>query len=276
MKTALVTGASSGIGAATARRLHGAGYVVYAGARRVERMQPLADLGIRVRALDVTDDPSMTSVVDEMIADNGRFDVLVNNAGYGSYGAVEDVPISEGRYQLEVNLVSLARLIQLALPHMRESGAGKIINVSSMGGHFGEPLGAWYHASKFAVEGFSDSLRLELYEFGIDVIVIEPGAIRSEWGGGAVESAELYSGSTVYANQVKQMRALYAQADRMGREPEIVADVILEAASAARPKARYAVPFSARAIIAAVHLVPDRLMDASRRLAMRRLPTTDS
>ena len=275
-KVALVTGASSGIGAATARRLHAAGYLVYAGARRVERMQQLDEAGIRVRPLDVTDDSSMTGVIDEIIGDNGRVDVLVNNAGYGSYGSVEDVPLAEARYQLEVNLVGLARLTQLGLPHMRAAGTGKIVNVSSMGGHFGEPLGAWYHASKFAVEGFSDSLRLELHEFGIDVIVIEPGAIRTEWGGGAVESAERYSGSSVYAPQVRAMRALYSHAERRGSQPEIVADVILKAITADRPRARYAVPFTAKAIIAAMNLVPDRLMDAGRRAAMRRVPPADS
>jgi short-subunit dehydrogenase len=275
-KVALVTGASSGIGAATARRLHAAGYLVYAGARRVERMQQLAEASIRVRPLDVTNDSSMTGVIDEIITDNGRIDVLVNNAGYGSYGSVEDVPLAEARYQLEVNLVGMARLTQLVLPHMRAAGTGKIVNVSSMGGHFGEPLGAWYHASKFAVEGFSDSLRLELHEFGIDVIVIEPGAIRTEWGGGAVESAERYSGSSVYGSQVRAMRALYSHAERRGSQPEIVADVILKAITADRPRARYAVPFTAKAIIAAMNLVPDRLMDAGRRAVMRRVPTADS
>jgi short-subunit dehydrogenase len=275
-KVALVTGASSGIGAATARRLGAAGYLVYAGARRVERMQQLDEAGIRVRPLDVTDDSSMTGVIDEIIADNSRVDVLVNNAGYGSYGSVEDVPLAEARYQLEVNLIGLARLTQLVLPHMRAEGAGKIVNVSSMGGHFGEPLGAWYHASKFAVEGFSDSLRLELHEFGIDVIVIEPGAIRTEWGGGAVESAERYSGNSVYAPQVRAMRALYSHAERRGSHPQIVADVILKAITADRPRARYAVPFTAKAIIVAMNLVPDRLMDAGRRAVMRRVPTADS
>src|SRR5215213_429188 len=185
-KVALVTGASSGIGAATARQ---GGYLVHAGARRVERMQELAEDGMSVVALDVADDSSMTGVVGKILADHGRIDVLVNNAGYGSYGSVEDVPLAEGRYQLEVNLFGLARLTQLVTPHMRAAGAGKIVNVSSIGGHLGEPLGAWYHASKFAVEGFSDSLRLELHEFGIDVIVIEPGAIRTEWGAGALKSA---------------------------------------------------------------------------------------
>src|ERR671910_427265 len=147
-KVALVTGASSGIGAATARRLHQGGYLVHAGARRVERMQQLAEDGISVVALDVADDSSMTGVVENILDDHGRIDVLVNNAGYGSYGSVEDVPLTEGRYQLEVNLFGLARLTQLVTPHMRTVGAGKIVNVSSIGGGLRGPPGGWEPPNK--------------------------------------------------------------------------------------------------------------------------------
>ena len=191
----IVTGASSGIGEATALALHEAGFDVYAGARRLDRMAGLAERGITVAELDVTDEGSMVAFVDRVLADRGRVDVLINNAGYGSYGAVEDVPLDEGRRQLEVNLFGLARMTQLVTPAMRAAGSGRIVNISSMGGHFGEALGAWYHASKFAVEGFSDSLRLELHEFGIQVILIEPGPIRTEWGGGAYDSAQKFSGA---------------------------------------------------------------------------------
>ncbi len=179
---ALVTGASSGIGEATARRLHGLGYTVYAVARRVERMSDLAALGIRTVQADLTDDASMVALIDKIIADTGQLDVLVNNAGYGSYGALEEVPLDEARRQVEINVFSLARLTQLALPHMRARRSGYVINVSSMGGKFGEPLGSWYHATKYAVEGLSDSLRPELAPFGIHVVVIEPGAIRHRVG----------------------------------------------------------------------------------------------
>ena len=163
----IVTGASSGIGEATALALDQAGFAVYAGARRLDRMAGLAERGITVAELDVTDEGSMVAFVDRVLADRGQVDVLINNAGYGSYGAVEDVPLDEGRRQFEVNLFGLARMTQLVTPSMRAAGSGRIVNISSMGGHFGEALGAWYHASKFAVEGFSDSLRLELHEFGI-------------------------------------------------------------------------------------------------------------
>ena len=131
--------------------------------------------------MDVTDDASMVAGIERIVDEQGRIDVLVNNAGYGSYGAVEDVPIDEARRQFEVNVFGLARLVQLVTPHMRAQQSGRIINISSIGGKFYEPLGAWYHATKFAVEGFSDSLRIELRPFGIDVVIIEPGPIRTEW-----------------------------------------------------------------------------------------------
>ena len=257
----VITGASSGIGEAIALLLHQHGHTVYAGARRMERMAALAERGIAVHALDVTDDASSTAMIETVINEQGRIDTLINNAGYGSYGSVEDVPISEGRYQFEVNLLGLARLTQLVIPHMRRAGRGKIINMSSMGGHFGEALGAWYHASKFAVEGFSDSLRLELHGFGIDVIVVEPGSIKTEWGSIATDSAEKYSGHTAYAPLVKSMQRLYSIADRLGSEPSVVADAVLHAVQARRPKTRYAMPFSAKAIIAANTVLPDRLLD---------------
>ena len=270
-RVAIVTGASSGIGEATALRLQDAGYLVYAGARRVERMAGLAERGIIVAPLDVTDDASMIAFVERVLAEQNRVDVLINNAGYGSYGALEDVPLDEGRHQLEVNLFGLARMSQLIIPSMRAARSGRILNVSSMGGHFGEALGAWYHASKFAVEGFSDSLRLELHGFGIQVVLIEPGPIRTEWGEGAYASAEKYSGTTAYAGLVKAMRALYDQAEARGTEPSVIADTILDAVTARRPKARYASPFTAKVIIAAATLVPDRVLDAGVRAMMNRL-----
>ena len=161
-KVALVTGASSGIGEATALELAKAGYTVYAAARRVERMNHLTESGIRPISMDVTDDSSMQAAVEKIIADTGRIDVLVNNAGYGSYGALEDVPMDEARYQFEVNVFGAARLTQLVLPHMRKNRSGKIVNITSMGGKIHTPLGAWYHATKFALEAISDCLRPEL------------------------------------------------------------------------------------------------------------------
>ncbi|HWA67991.1 MAG TPA: SDR family NAD(P)-dependent oxidoreductase, partial [Mycobacteriales bacterium] len=144
--TALVTGASSGIGEAAALRLAKTGFTVYAAARRVERMSDLAQAGIRALKMDVTDDASMVAGVQQIVAETGRIDVLVNNAGYGSYGSVEDVAMTEARYQFDVNVFGLARLTQLVLPHMREQRRGRIINISSIGGRIYEPFGGWYHA----------------------------------------------------------------------------------------------------------------------------------
>src|SRR6478672_12960438 len=203
ISVALVTGASSGIGEATARRLHGLGYTVYAAARRVDRMTGLAAAGIRTVQTDLNNDADMVALIDRIIGDTGRIDVLVNNAGYGSYGSLEDVPMAEARRQVEINVFALARLTQLALPHMRDRRSGTVVNVSSMGGRFGEPLGGWYHATKFAVEGLSDSIRIELAPFGIRVVVIEPGGIRTEWGGIAARGLLARSGDGPYAEQAK-------------------------------------------------------------------------
>ena len=265
---AIVTGASSGIGEATAARLQEAGFVVYAGARRVERMAGLVARGVRVAELDVTEEESMRGFVDRVLDERGRVDVLINNAGYGSYGAVEDVPMAEARRQLEVNVFGLARLTQLVLPVMREARRGRIINISSIGGRMGEPLGAWYHASKFAVEGFSDSLRLELHDFDVQVVIVEPGAINTEWGDGALESARTYSGDSAYAAHVAAMGAMYARAFEIGVEPSVIADVIHRAATTRRPKIRYASPTSAKVLMALVRLVPDRIKDVAARRMM--------
>ncbi len=265
---AIVTGASAGIGESTAERLHRAGFEVYAGARRVDRMAGLAAQGIHVSALDVTDDDSMTAFVARVLDEQDRIDVLVNNAGYGSYGSVEDVPLAEARRQLEVNVFGLARLTQLVLPVMRRARSGRIVNVSSVGGRFGEPLGAWYHASKFAVEGFSDSLRLELADFGIQVVVVQPGAIETEWGDLALSSAKQYSGDTDYGGHVAAMAKMYGTAFDIAAPPSVIADAILTAATARRPRIRYAAPRYAAVLLTALRLLPDRAKDALARRMM--------
>ena len=173
-KVALVTGASSGIGRAAAMHLRAAGFIVYGVARRTHRMQELEKQGVKTLAMDVTDEESATLGIEQILTQTGRIDVLVNSAGYGSYGAVEDVPIEEARRQFEVNLFGAARLIQLVLPGMRARRSGTIVNITSMGGKIYTPFGAWYHATKFAFEALSDCLRIETKGFGIDVVIIEP------------------------------------------------------------------------------------------------------
>jgi NAD(P)-dependent dehydrogenase (short-subunit alcohol dehydrogenase family) len=262
-QVALVTGGSSGIGECTVLELLDAGYVVYTAARRVERMQPLADAGAHVFAMDVTVDASMVAGIERIIDEQGRIDVLVNNAGYGSYGAVEDVPIEEARRQFEVNVFGLARLIQLATPHMRAQRSGRIINISSIGGKFYEPFGGWYHATKFAVEGLSDSLRLELKPFGVDVVIIEPGPIITEWNEIARDSLLERSGSTDYGRYARRAHKVLTEFDRPGRasKPEAVARKIRKAATTRHPAARYPVGRGARVITSSRDHLPDRVLD---------------
>lgn len=162
MRTVLVTGASSGMGKDTAKKLLSDGYVVYAAARRVEKMRDLERLGATVIEMDVTKDEDLVAAVGRITAEHGGIDVLINNAGFGTYGAMEDTDVADARYQFEVNLFGLARLTQLALPHMREQHSGSIVNISSMGGKIYTPLGSWYHATKHALEGWSDCLRIEV------------------------------------------------------------------------------------------------------------------
>jgi NAD(P)-dependent dehydrogenase (short-subunit alcohol dehydrogenase family) len=257
---ALVTGASSGIGEAAARLLADAGMQVFGAARRrlapeLHRITPLT--------MDLSDPDSIESSFQSVAEAHGGIDVLVNAAGYGSYGAVEEVPIEEARRQFEVNLFGLARLTQLALPAMRVNGDARIINVSSIGGKIYEPLGAWYHASKFALEGFSDSLRLELRPFGIAVSVIEPGAIATEWSAHAGEALSARSGGGPYSRQAETMSAVLRSTEVPGASspPEEVAKVIRRAAVARRPKPRYVVGRHARPALAARRLLPDRAFD---------------
>lgn len=261
-KIALITGASAGIGRAAAELLLKNGYKVYAGARRVERMKDLEGLGAVVLALDVTAEASLKSAVETVLKNEGRLDILINNAGYGAHGAVEDVPIEEARRQFEVNVFGLARLTQLALPHMRAAGGGTIINISSIAGKITMPAGGWYHASKHAVEAYSDALRLEVAQFGIKVILIEPGAIKTEWDNTALVNLQKYSGSGVYGPMVKRLTERFRSGYRTGAPgPEVVAEIILKALRAGRPAARYPVPFKASLILVFKWLVPDRVLD---------------
>jgi NAD(P)-dependent dehydrogenase (short-subunit alcohol dehydrogenase family) len=268
-KVALVTGASSGIGEATALKLREAGYTVYGAARRVQRMQHLTKQGIQLLAMDVTDDTSMRDGVEKIIADNGRIDVLVNNAGYGSYGAVEDVPLQEAREQFEVNVFGAARLTQLVLPHMRAQRSGTIVNITSMGGRMYTSLGGWYHATKFALEALSDCLRMELKPFGIDVVVIEPGGVKSEWGGIAAQKVLAVSGTGPYApqgNAVAESLSSEASQRRMS-SPDLIAKTIVKSVRARRPKTRYAVGFGAKPMIFLHNTLPNRTFDGFMRRA---------
>jgi NAD(P)-dependent dehydrogenase (short-subunit alcohol dehydrogenase family) len=261
----LVTGCSSGIGRATAERLARAGWTVYASARRVESLEGLE--GCRTLQLDITDDESMRAAVDAIEREHGAVGVLVNNAGYSQSGAVESVTIDEARRQLETNVLGLMRLTQLVLPGMRRQGSGRIVNVSSMGGRLTFPGGGWYHASKHALEALSDALRFEVEGFGIDVVVIQPGLIRTGFAEAAVGSIAV-DPDDAYARFNQAVGAATAGAYEgglarvLGGGPDTVARAIERAISARRPRTRYRVTASARLFLTLRRLLPDRGWDA--------------
>lgn len=256
-KVALVTGASAGIGKAIVRRLLREGWIVYGAARRLEQMADIVGEGARAVALDVTDEASMQAGVGAILAATGRIDALVNNAGYGSYGALEDVPLSEAKRQFEVNVFGLVRLTQLVLPTMRAAKAGTIVNISSMGGRIWTPVGGWYHATKHAVEVLSDALRVETRPFGIRVVVVQPGAIKSEWAAIAGKTLQESSRSSVYGAVTEPMARTLQKAETKSASPDVVANAVAKAVTSRRPRRRYATPMDAKMLIFLRWLLPE-------------------
>jgi NAD(P)-dependent dehydrogenase (short-subunit alcohol dehydrogenase family) len=269
-RAVLITGCSSGIGWATAERLAKRGWTVYATARDVEAIAPLEEHGCRLLPLDVTDEGSMRRAVEEVERAEGAVGVLVNNAGYSQSGAVEGVPMEKVRRQFETNVFGLVRMCQLVLPGMRGQGSGRIVNLSSMGGRLTFPGGGFYHATKYAVEAISDALRFEVRGFGVEVVVVEPGLIRTGFAQTAVSSMDdgaVTSGSDPYAGfqagVARTTRENYERGPlaKLGGGPEVVAETIERAISAARPRTRYAVTPSATLLISTRRLLPDRAWD---------------
>lgn len=260
-RVAIVTGASSGIGEVTASRLVEAGYKVYAGARRVDRMQDLANLGAVVKELDVTVAESIAAFVNAVVEAEGRIDLLVNNAGYGSYGAVEDIPLDEARRQFEVNLFGLGAMTNATLPTMRAQRSGTIVHIGSVGGKLWSVLGGWYQASKYALEGLADCTRNELRPFGINVVLIEPAGIKSEWRENVIESIKKTSGNGPYKLIADAAIKFFDGAESLEADPNLVADVILKASQSKRPKARYVVPGYAKMMLLTKALLTDRMFD---------------
>ena len=262
-KTALVTGASSGMGKSIAKRLIKDGYQVYVAARSVNKMADLATLGAQPLRMDVSKDEEIVAGVDTILAQTGGVDVLVNNAGFGLYGPVEDVPLSEARYQFEVNLFGAARLTQLLLPAMRDKRFGTIVNISSMGGKVYTVLGAWYHATKHALEGWSDSLRLEVEPFGIRVVIIEPGLIETGFGDAGQQGMAERSKGGPYeklADRVVNAMAVNYGHNR-GTSPNVVANTVSQAIAAFHPRTRYAVGAYAKPMIFIRKWFGDRMFD---------------
>jgi len=265
-KAVLITGCSTGIGRATAERLARRGWTVYATARRPESIADLEGKGCRILALDVTDEESMRAAVQTVEDERGAVGVLVNNAGYSQSGAVETIPPAELRRQFETNVFGLVRMCQLVLPGMRRQHYGRIVNISSMGGKLTFPGGGAYHGTKFAVEALSDVLRFEVRGFGVDVIVIEPGLIRTEFGSTAAGSVEGAEEGGAYAGFNAAVAATTAGAyrgpmSRLGAGPGAVARTIERAISRKHPRTRYAVTNSARLMLGLHAVLPDRAWD---------------
>jgi NAD(P)-dependent dehydrogenase (short-subunit alcohol dehydrogenase family) len=267
-KAVLITGCSTGIGRATAQHLASRGWTVYATARRAESLAGLD--GCRTLALDVTDEASMQAAVDAVAGECGAVGVLINNAGYSQSGAVESVAMDEVRRQFETNVFGLVRLTQLVLPGMREQRWGKIVNLSSMGANFVFPGGGFYHATKYAVDALSDALRFEVRGFGVDVIIVQPGLIKTEFGNAAVDGVPVQDGPYASFNAAVGVatKGVYESGPlgKLGGGPEAVAKAIEKAITARRPKARYRVTPSAHLLIRQRSLMTDRMWDTMMRV----------
>jgi NAD(P)-dependent dehydrogenase (short-subunit alcohol dehydrogenase family) len=275
-KAVLITGCSSGIGHATAELLAREGWTVYATARKPETLSDLERAGCKPLALDVTDEASMAAAVETVENAEGAVGVLINNAGYSQSGAVESVPIDQVRRQFETNVFGLVRMCQLVLPGMRGQHWGRIVNLSSMGGRLTFPGGGFYHATKYAVEAISDALRFEVRGFGVEVIIVEPGLIVTNFGetaAGSVGDAEgPYSSFNRKVAEATD-RVYRGPLAKFGGGPEVVAKTIAGALQADRPKTRYPVTPSARVMMGQRRLMPDRAWD----LLMRtQFPTPES
>ena len=240
-KVVLITGASAGMGREAAILLAQQGHTVYGGARRADRLAELGVHGVKAVEMDVSVADDNERAVSRIIDAEGRIDVLINNAGFGLYGPIEEVSLDEARHQFEVNLFGLAHLTQLVLPHMRAQGSGRIVNVSSVGGRIFTPLGAWYHATKHALEGWSDCLRYEVAPFGIQVVVIQPGAIRTEFGDVMGASLDKHRGDTPYEGPVESYVRMRDNPRSMSlaSDAKVLAKVYFKAATARRPRRRY-------------------------------------
>lgn len=263
-KVVIITGASSGFGHGAAMMLAMAGYKVYALARRIELMEDLKKYGVVPLKLDVTDDEAVKEVVKEIADKENRIDILINNAGYGALGPFEFVDIEEAKRQLDVNVLSIARLSKEVIPYMRKNHSGRIINVSSVAGLFALYYGSWYSASKYAVEGMSDAMRLELHRFGIKVIKIEPAAFASAWGKIAKDNLLKYKDHPEYSDIEmvgKLYEATFTQKGFVAKDPIIASKKIYKAATAKHPKVRYKFGTFSKSRLLMKYLLPPKVVD---------------
>lgn len=269
-KVILVTGGSSGIGRSAVILLAEQGHVVYAAARRVERMDDLKALGIRPLKLDITKPEDCRSAVKQIEKEAGKIDVLINNAGYGAHGCVEEVPLDEVRRQFEVNVVGLVGMTQEVLPGMRKRKSGKIVNVSSLVGKVSPPVTGIYSASKHAVEAISDALRLEVRDLGIQVVLVEPGGIQTEFMGIAMDGAEDASRIEDYRKWNEGYQKLMVADSQSAPGPDVIGRLLMKVVKKSKPKARYSAPFESSVFIFLRRILPDSWIDAIVRREFRR------
>lgn len=258
----LVTGASSGIGKATAQQLIAEGHMVYGAARRTHKMQDLADSGGHVLEMDVTKHDQIKKGVEQIIKEQGRIDVLVNNAGYALYGPVEETTYEQAKRQFDVNLFGLAEVTKAVLPQMRQQQSGKIVNIASVGGKIYSPLGSWYHATKHALEGWSDCLRIELKQFGIDVAIVEPGLILTEFDQ-AMDNPYGHSNGSPYKGLIDAMGKSTAESYTPAKSspPEVIAQVISKIVRSKKIKTRYVAGKMAKQVLFARRWFSDKSFD---------------
>ena len=242
------------------------GHTVYCTARRVERMNDLKQLGAFINYLDVTDITYAEKCINNIITEQGRIDVLLNNAGYGLFGSVEDVPLSAAKQQFDVNVFGMTEISKIVVPFMRSQGGGRIINMSSAGGRFCTPMGAWYHGSKFAVEGISDCMRYELKKFNIDVVLIEPGGIATEWYDVMNDNMSKFTDEKLYGDMMRASANTMNTGKKFMSSPDVVAKAVCKAVNSRHPKTRYAVGFMAKPGIFAREILPTKIFDAFMRM----------
>lgn len=247
-RVALVTGASSGIGKVTALRLAAQGYHVFAAARHLEPIDDIRVSNLEPLHLDVTSEESIKEAVEKVLAHAERIDVLVNNAGYGAVGAIEEMSLEDAQKQFDVNVFGLIRLTKAVLPIMRRQRGGYIVNVSSVAGKLSTPMMGWYSASKHALEALSDSLRLEVKPFGIKVVLVEPGVIKTNFQETAEAQSQDVEQLDAYKGLRAEFRAFSRESSENGAEPYAVASVIEKAVTSERPRNRYVAPFRANMV----------------------------
>ena len=258
----LITGASDGFGHLTAEKLLAKGHIVYATARRTDRMRDLEEKGAHVLHLDVTDTGEVNKVVEQLIAEQDRIDVLINNAGFGQYGVVEAVSEDQLKYQFDVNVFGMHRLQQAVLPHMRKAGSGKIINLASIVSHVSAPILGWYASTKHAIKGMTEALRMEVRDLGIDVVEIEPGAVRTGFEEVAFATLDKVQAPSDYDTVVRGMSNASRNMYKSAPGPESTANAIVTAIEASRPRAVYKTTMDSHILPRIKRLIGDHLYGA--------------